>query len=113
MANKFDEFTNAVLSGAKDLAKNLFDDFEEQAREDAKDFLKKAESDLKRWTKLLSEKKITEQDFGDLIQAKKALVEIHALTQVGIVLTKLERFRSGLISLIIDKAFEVFLGVTP
>lgn len=109
MATKFDDFVEAVLEGAKELAKEIFNGFEGQAKEDAKAFVTKAKTDLKRWTKLLADKKLTEQDFGDLVQAKKALAEIHALTQAGIVLTKLERFRSGLINLVIDKAFEVFL----
>lgn len=109
MATKFDDFVKKILEGAKELAKEVFDGFEDQAKEDAKAFVKKVEIDLRRWTKLLADKKITEQDFGDLVQAKKALAEIHALTQVGIALTKLERFRSGLINLAIDKAFEVFL----
>ena len=106
---KFDDFTNAVLEGTKDLAKDIFNGFEEQAKEDGKAFTKKAEADLRRWTKLLADRKLIEQDFCDLVQAKKALAEIHALTQTGVALTKLERFRSGLINLVIDKAFEVFL----
>lgn len=107
--SKFDEFTAAVLSGSKDLAKQLFDGLEDSAQEDAKAFLEKAEADLKRWTKLLAVAEITERDFADLVQAKKALAEIHALTQVGVALTKLERFRSGLIDLVIDTAFKVFI----
>jgi len=107
--SKFDDFISAVLEGAKDLAKDIFNGFEDQVKEDAKAFTKKTEADLRRWTKLLADKKLTKQDFGDLVQAKKALAEIHALTQAGISLTKLERFRSGLINLVIDKAFEVFL----
>jgi len=109
MAGTFDNFINAVVEGAKDLAKEIFDGFANQAQEDAKAFLKKTEADLERWTQLLADKKLTEQDFGDLVQAKKALAEIHALTQAGIALTKLERFRRGLIDLVIEKAFEVFL----
>jgi hypothetical protein len=109
MANKFDDFVDAVLKGTEGLAKHIFNGFETQAKEDAKAFIKKTEIDLRRWIKLLVEKKITEQDFGDLVQAKKALAEIHALTQAGIALTKLERFRNDLINLVIDKAFEIFL----
>ena len=109
METKFDSFIKGVIEGAKDLGKEIFDGFEDQAKEDAKAFLAKTEADLMRWTKLLADEKLTEQEFGDLVQAKKALAEIHALTQSGIALTKLERFRSGLINLVIDKAFEVFL----
>jgi hypothetical protein len=107
--SKFDDFVEAVLGGAKDLAKEVFDGLEDNAKADAKAFLDKAESDLKRWTKLLAVKEITERDFSDLVQAKKALAEIHALTQAGVALVRLERFRSGLIDLVIDTAFEVFI----
>jgi hypothetical protein len=107
--SKFDEFLDAILKGAKDLAKDFFEGFVEEAENDAKAFLEKTQADLQRWTKLLASKKITEQDFSDLVQAKKALAEIHMLTQAGIGLTKLERFRSGLINLVIDTAFDFFL----
>jgi len=109
MADKFDDFVDALAEGAKDLAKDIFDGFEEQAKEDAKTFAQKAEADLRRWAKLLEEGKITKQDFGDLVEGKKALAEIHALTVAGISLTKLERFRSGLIDLVVDTAFKIFL----
>ena len=107
--SKFDEFVDAVLSGSKDLAKQIFGGFEDGAKEDANAFLKNTEDDLRRWTKLLASKDLTQRDFTDLVQAKKALAEIHALTQAGIALTKLERFRSGLINLVIDTAFDVFV----
>ncbi len=106
---KFDDYINAILEGAKGLARDIFDGFEDQAKEDAEAFAKKAEVDLMRWTKQLADEKLTRQDFRDLVQAKEALAEIHALTQAGIALTKLERFRRGLINLVIDKAFTVFL----
>ena len=107
--SKFDDFLDAVLNGTKDLAKQLFNGFEEDAKADAKDFLEKSKADLERWTSLLAKKKITERDFSDLVHAKKALAEIHALTLAGVALTRLERFRSGLIDLVIDSAFKVFL----
>jgi len=109
MGDKFDDFVNAVAEGAEGLAKDIFDGFEEQAKEDAKAFAEKAEADLRRWAKLLEDRKITKQDFRDLVEGKEALAEIHALTVAGISLTKLERFRSGLINLVVDTAFKIFL----
>lgn len=107
--SKYDEFVEAVLGGAKDLARQVFDGLEDNARADAKSFLEKTEADLKCWTRLLSLREITERDFADLVHAKKALAEIHALTQAGVALIRLERFRSGLIDLVIDTAFKVFI----
>lgn len=106
---KFDDFLAGIKDGSKVLAKEVFAGFEAQAREDASAFLEKAQDDLRRWTLLLAEGSLTEQDFSDLVQAKKALAEMHALRQTGVALTKVERFRSGFITLVIDTAFNVFL----
>jgi hypothetical protein len=106
---KFSDFTDAVLNDAKHLAKDIFDGFEDQAAEIAEGFLNKTQADVKRWSRLLAEGKLTEQDFGDLLAAKKALAEMHALTLAGIALTKIERFRSGLIDSVIDRAFAILL----
>ena len=109
MTDKFDDYINAVLEESKALAKAIFNGLESQAMDDAGAFTKKADNDLRRWTKQLSEKQITVQDVGDLVLAKKSLAEIHALAQSGVSITKLERFRSGLINLAIDKASVIFL----
>lgn len=105
----FDDFVEALNIGAKDLAKEIFDGFEDEAKDDAKAFLEKTKQDMQRWTKLIAQGDLTKQDFTDLVQAKKALAEIHALRQTGVALTKLERFRTGLINLVIDTAFDVLL----
>lgn len=109
MASRFDDLIKAVLECVKELAKEIFNGYEEEANKDTTAFIKKTEADLKRWIKLLVDRKLTKQDFNDLVLAKKALAEIHALTQAGIALTKLERFRTSLINLVIDKTFEIFL----
>jgi hypothetical protein len=105
----FDEYLDDVLNGIKDLAKNTLGGFENQAKEDAKDFIKKTEEDLQRWFNLLASRGITEQDFSDLVQAKRALADMRRVSVAGAGLARLERFRSGLIDLLVGKAFEVFL----
>lgn len=106
--SKIDDFIAAVTEGAKGLAKDIFNGLEEQAQKDAGAFLEKTKDDIRQWTKLLAEKKLTKQELTDLIQAKKALAEIQALTQAGVALAELERFRTRLINLVIDTAFETF-----
>ena len=105
----FDEFVDMFLSGAKELAKQVFDGFEDNAKADARAFVDKTEADLKRWAKLLADGELSKDEFENLVRAKKALAEIHELTQAGVALTKIERFRSGLVDLAIDSAFKVFL----
>jgi len=108
MAN-FEDFIDALKEGAKELAKETFNGFEDQAKQGAEDFIEKSKEDLKRWTKLLAQGDINEQDFSDLVLAKKALAEMFALRQAGLTLIKLENFRKGFINLVVDTAFDVFL----
>ncbi len=105
----FDDFTKALGSGAKDLATDSFADFQSDANADATAFIGKIKDDLERWTGLLSSKAISEQDFSDLVHAKKALIEIHRLSRTGVTLARLERFRTALINLVVHTAFDVFL----
>ena len=105
----FDGFLDAVKDGAQDLAKEVFDGYETQTIEDANAFVQKCEKDLKRWAEHLALGDLDEDDFKDLVEGKEALAEIHALTQVGIGLAKVERFRSGLIDLVVNKGIQFFL----
>ncbi|WP_028876218.1 hypothetical protein [Teredinibacter turnerae] len=108
MAN-FEDFIDALKEGAKEIARETFDGFEDQAKQDAEDFVEQSKEDLKRWTKLLAQGDINEQDFSDLVLAKKAIAEMFALRQAGLTLIKIEKFRKGFINLVVDTAFDVFL----
>ena len=107
--SSFNQFLDAVKSGSKDLARDVFDGFEDQALEDTKAYLENSKQDLQRWTNLLAQGELTKQDFEDLVKAKKALLQIHSLTQAGIALAKLDQFRSRFITMVVNTAFGVFL----
>ncbi|MEM5546986.1 hypothetical protein [Pseudoalteromonas fuliginea] len=105
----FDDFITALKEGAIELAKETFEGFTDKVNADVDLFISKSEEDLKRWTKLLAQGDINEEDFSDLVQAKKAIAEMFALRQAGLSLIKLEKFRKGFINLVVDTAFDVFL----
>jgi hypothetical protein len=105
----FDDYVNELRKGGKKLAQELVEGLEADALSDMNAFLKKSERDLQRWTTLLAAGKITKQDFTDLVQAKKALTELHELTRAGVAAAKLDRFRTDLISLVVDTAMKVYL----
>ncbi|MDO6562130.1 hypothetical protein Q4488_01935 [Amphritea sp. 1_MG-2023] len=105
----FDDFLAALKDNAEVLAKEIFDGYKDQAKQDAEAFIDKAKDDLERWTRLLAKGDINEEDFSDLVNAKKALAEMFALRQAGLSLIKLEKFRKGFINLVVDTAFEVFV----
>lgn len=104
----FDDYEKELRKGVKKLVQRLVDGLEEQALADINTFLKKSRKDLERWTRLLAEGEITREDFGDLVQAQKALAELHELTRTGIGHAKLEKFRTDLIGLLIDSAMKVY-----
>jgi DNA phosphorothioation-dependent restriction protein DptG len=105
----FDDYEKELGKGVRKLAQQLVDGLEEQALADMNTFLNKSKNDLQRWTKQLAEGKINKEDFSDLVQAQKALAELHELTLTGIGRTELERFRTNLIRLFIDSAMKVYL----
>lgn len=105
----FDDYEKELQKGVRKLAQGLVDGLEEQAVADLNTFLGKSKKDLDRWTKLLEKGEITREDFNDLVQARKALTELHELTRTGIGHSKLERFRTDLVQLFIDSAMKVYL----
>ena len=105
----FDDYVKELRKEVKKLAQELVDGLQADAISDMNAFLRKSERDLKRWTRQLAAGEITRQDFTDLVQAKKALAELHELTKAGLAATKLDRFRSDLISLLINTAMKVYL----
>jgi hypothetical protein len=105
----FDDYLKELRKGVKGLAQELVDGLQAEALSDMNAFVRKSEKDLERWTSQLAAGEITEQDFTDLVQAKKALAELHELTRAGVAVTKLDRFRSDLVSLLINTAVKVYL----
>ncbi|MGR0480501.1 MAG: hypothetical protein ACTFAL_03625 [Candidatus Electronema sp. V4] len=105
----FNDFTNVLLKEVKGLARQILNDFEDHAVGDTEAFIDKGRDKLLRWTKLLATGDLTRQDFIDLLEAQKDLCELHLLTQQVRVLTTLDRFRKGLLNLVADTAFKVFL----
>lgn len=105
----FDDFLGMVKEGVIDIAKEEFGDFNSEIKSAIEISLEKSKNDLKNWTKLLALGEISQQEFKDLLEAKRALIEIQLLTQKGITQTKIERFRNKLIDLVFNSAIKNFL----
>ena len=107
---KFDEFKAALEDGIKDLATKTTQDFADQALDDGRAFLKETEDDLKRWTRLLASRDLTEDDFKFLVQSKQDVAQMVALKQKGLALAKIDSFRRGLLELVVNTARDIFLA---
>jgi hypothetical protein len=105
----FGDFQKAVISGAGKLAKSTFKDFVKQAKDDAGDFLKQTEDDLRTWTQQLAGGALKKDEFKELVEGRKAVAELHALTQAGIAQIQLDKFRDALVDLVINAAFKAFV----
>ena len=105
----FTDFEKAVVAGVPALAKGALKDFAPQAQSDARSFLRQAKEDLRRWTRELRDNELTKAEFTDLVKGQKDLAKLAALTQAGLALAALQRFRDGLMKLVIDTAFKTFL----
>ena len=107
----FDDFLNAVLDGAVDLAKQTIGDFPADARSDASRFLTYTEASLREWTLELANGELTPREFADLADDLVDLAKLVALSRLGIAKTALQRFRDGLIELVINTAIKMFVPV--
>lgn len=96
---------NEVFEELKDLigplAEDTLGELKDEALEDGKAFINKIKVDLERWSKQLAEGKITADKFKWLINSKKALAEMELLKQKGLAIVKINKFKSGLLNLVI------------
>jgi hypothetical protein len=107
--SQFGDFQNAVVDGAKILAVQTVGDFATQAQDDAREFLQQTQQKLQTWTTLLKDGEITELEFTALVESQGGLAALRALKLAGIAAASLQRFRDGLMKLVVDSAFKVFL----
>ena len=103
----WDNFSVSVKEGLPDLTQNTIGGFLPQAEADAVAFLEATGKKLRRWGDLLAEQQITVKEFEFLLVSQRDLATLHALTATGVALTRIERFRTGIISLILKSAFSV------
>ncbi len=93
----FDEIWNALKSNVIKYSEDNWNEFKDEAISDGKDFLEKSKDDLKRWSDLLSQGKLTKDDFEWLLLGKKDLAVMEALKQKGLAKKKLDNFAKGIL----------------
>lgn len=108
--NFFDTLLQLVKDGVAKLAQDELHSLVGEATTDATGFVTDSRVKLERWAKLRTDGLIDNREFADLVQSQVALGQMVALTQAGIALTRLDRFKAGLAQLVISSAFKA-LGV--
>lgn len=107
LSDLWEGFAATVKEGVGELARNTVGDFIPQAQADATAFLNASGEKLRKWGDLLANGQISADEFEFLLGSQRDLAKMHALTALGLTATRLERFRTGLISLIVKSAFGV------
>ena len=105
----FDKFWEALKAGLLDLAKKLGQQYLEAGLQDGQNFLNANQAELQRWTQELADGKLSEEEFKDLVKGQIDLAEMEFLKQQGLGKVMIDRFVNGVLTLIIDTAFKVFL----
>jgi hypothetical protein len=107
--SKFDDFTSAVLQGSAGLARDFVEDRVVAAKDDVAAFLTASQQDLQRWTQQLAAGQLTQKQFKSLVRGQADVAQLFALAQAGATAASLQRFRNGLIDLVVKSAFAAFL----
>lgn len=105
----FDEFFNTLKIKLEELIKKDWKNIIKEAEKDLNPFLNETKEDLRRWTKLLTEKKLTKDEFKFLIESKKDLLKLASLKQLGLAKVKMQMFQTSIIGLITESAISTFL----
>lgn len=100
-------FRDTILAGARQLAAQTVQGAADQAVKDTEVFLRDTRDRLERWTRMLARGDIDRDEFELLVAARRTNMKMHALMAAGVTRNALERFRSGLVSLLIDSVFDI------
>lgn len=107
MPDIWHDYVETVRAGLSELARNTVGDALAEAQADAGAFLASARARLERWLRALGDRALDPVDFEFLLRGQHDLMRLHALTAIGLARARLERFRTGLISLLVSSAFRV------
>lgn len=107
--NAFDRFREAVLSEVGDLARDFLHGNVDQARGMAADFIEMSRAKLERWSRLLAQGAIDEEEFAALVRSQKDLAQLNALAQAGIALSRAQEFRNKMTDVVIGTAINVLV----
>ncbi len=105
----FSAFTALVLTKVEDLARSELRDALTAARNDAESFLQRSKADFERWSEQLKDGRLTAEEFEDLVIGQASVFEMRALTLTGIAKVKADKFREGVLNIVVESAFAVFL----
>lgn len=111
--SKFNKMIRGLRKDINGLAGMSVRKYKKQAARDAKKLLTKMKKDLKRWTDLLDEGRLTPSDFEFLVASQGASIKMSGLEKSGLAEIRVDHFRKSIFNLIIDTIFDVVIPDAP
>ena len=102
----FNEIFKSLETDVELLAKSSVKKYSKEALQDGKKFLNESKDNLKRWTLLLADQKLSTQDYEWLVLSQKDLAQMQALKQAGLSLGRVEQFKNSLLNIVVDTVFD-------
>ena len=103
----FKKIFETLKTQVEELARSSLKKYKNEAIKDGKKMLEAMKEDLKRWTVLLAEGKLTTKDFEWLINSQKDIVELSVLKQAGLSAIRIQQFRDSVLNLVVDTIFDL------
>jgi len=100
-----------IITQSETLAQELLKDFSQKGVAAVKEFLADSKGDLVRWTGELAEGQIDQSDLDDLIKGQVSAALMIGLQETGLAQVELDRFTSGVTSIIVSVAFDAAKGL--
>ena len=84
--------------------------YKQDAAKDAQKMLSKMKKDLRRWSDLLDEGRLTTADFEFLVNSQGDSLKMSALERSGLALLRVDHFKKSFFNLVIDTTFDFVIG---
>lgn len=105
LSDVWDEFATSVKGGFGGIAKDLVAGGLEAAQSDSEAFLLQSRDRLEKWTNLLLNGDINQEDFASLVKGQRALATLMLLKQAGLQAARVQALRTKLLDLVVKSAF--------
>lgn len=108
----FNKFLQLVKTQLTDIAQEGGEDIKDELLEDGLAFVEKTRDDLKRWSQLLAEGKLSRDEFEYLLKAKKDLAQMEALKKKGLALARIDKLKGSLLDTVAGAAIRTLAQIT-
>ncbi len=96
----------SLLKNLKDnigsLAVSTVKEYADQAKTDGLNMIETLKTDIQNWSQQVIEGKLSKDDLEFLVMSKKELIQMNALKQAGLALVKIDEFKNGVLTLIVN-----------